>query len=298
MSIHLKMLRTLLLCSLFILAAIFLVSCGAGSLFENFDDTPYTGEINIKMPEAPGTVTFEKGGVSFDVSNASEGYFAASCSGIDKKLKLRVATPDGKFYDYDINNEGRYEFFPFSEGDGLYTATLYEQVSGNEYGLVYGIEIDVLMGDVKTPFTYPNQRVNFDSGKQAVYMSYQLTQKYTDDADKIEVLYRYVATQIVYDDEFAQRVRNKEISSDYIPDPDNTLATGTGICYDYSVLLGTMLRAQGIPTQLVIGELYQDGEVIPHAWNLIWDGRQWVMYDATLYGGNQQPEDYTDRYYY
>lgn len=279
------------------LLVICLSGCSTG-LFEEFDDTPYTGEINIKLPEAPGTDTYEKYGVSFDVSNQSEGYFAVSCSGRDKKLKMRVLTPLEHTYDYDVNNEGIYEFFPFSEGDGSYNITLYEQREGNTYSVVYGITLVVEMVDDRECFVYPNQRVDYDAACDAVYLSFQLTQKYETDQEKIDVLFRYVSSQIDYDNDFAARVMAGEISSGYIPDPDITLETHKGVCYDYSVLLATMLRAQNIPTKLVVGYVTQDGQTIAHAWNYIWIDGLWVLYDSTLYDTGSTAGDYVDLYYY
>lgn len=285
-----RLLKTMLPCFLLALV-VFNASACSGEMFDRFDDTPYTGVIDIKMPEAPGTEVYERNGVSFGVSNASEGYFAARCSGIDKKLKMRVITPLETIYDYDINNQGIYEFFPYSEGNGPYSMTVYEQLEGNSYAVVYGTEFEVDMGDIKNPFTYPNQRVDYVPTMNAIELSYQLTQKYDNDADKIDILVRYVASMIRYDDDFAERVRSGEISPEYIPNPDVTLITEKGICYDYSVLLATMLRAQRIPTRLVIGYVNIDGETIKHAWNMVWNGQDWVLYDATLYGGKQTEDD-------
>ena len=56
----------------------------------------------------------------------------------------------------------------------------------------------------------------------------------------------------------------------YLPDPDETLSTKKGICYDYAALAAAMLRSQGIPTKLITGYVSSGGSELYHAWNMIW----------------------------
>ena len=60
-------------------------------------------------------------------------------------------------------------------------------------------------------------------------------------------------------------------------DLDEVLETKMGICFDFSALMGALLRSQGIPTQMVMG--YAD--ITYHAWNNILIDGEWVRYDAT-----------------
>ena len=75
------------------------------------------------------------------------------------------------------------------------------------------------------------------------------------------------------------------------PDPDETLDTGKGICFDYAALMSAMLRSQRIPTKLEVG---YSGDVY-HAWiscyvdeigwvdNIIeFDGKNWSIMDPTI----------------
>lgn len=58
-----------------------------------------------------------------------------------------------------------------------------------------------------------------------------------------------------------------------LPDVDDTLSTGTGICFDYAALTTAMLRSQDIPCKLQIG---YSGDV-KHAWIDVYiRGRGWV----------------------
>ena len=58
------------------------------------------------------------------------------------------------------------------------------------------------------------------------------------------------------------------MQSGYLSDPDSTMSTGKGICFDYAVLAAAMLRSQGIPTKMVFGYVAPNG--IYHAWNMFY----------------------------
>lgn len=63
--------------------------------------------------------------------------------------------------------------------------------------------------------------------------------------------YKYVVQGVDYD---YQRLSDLEKGGKFEIQPANkTIESGYGICGDFSVLLGTILRAQGIPTQIIIG---------------------------------------------
>ena len=102
----------------------------------------------------------------------------------------------------------------------------------------------------------------------------------------IQSVYTYVCDNITYDVEKASTVK-----SGYLPDPDETLSTGKGICFDYASLMASMLRSQGIPTRLEIGYA---GDAY-HAWistyikDVGWvngiikfDGKNWELMDPTF----------------
>ena len=82
------------------------------------------------------------------------------------------------------------------------------------------------------------------------------------------------------------------MTSGYLPDVDETLSSGKGICFDYAALMAAMLRAHDIPTRLAIGNV--DPEGILHAWNQIYIDGKWVWMDATFGIKNSHKEsDYT-----
>ncbi|KUO95724.1 transglutaminase domain-containing protein [Ferroacidibacillus organovorans] len=68
---------------------------------------------------------------------------------------------------------------------------------------------------------------------------------------------------------------------------EETLATRSGICVDYANVADAMLRALGIPTEMVVG--YANDAATPqvdngntgHAWNRSWINGAWVYFDPT-----------------
>lgn len=110
------------------------------------------------------------------------------------------------------------------------------------------------------------------------------------DLDVVTQIYNFVIKNISYDKKKAENV-----PYGYTPDPDETLDTGKGICFDYAALMSAMLRSQRIPTKLEVG---YSGDVY-HAWiscyvdeigwvdNIIeFDGKNWSIMDPTLAANN------------
>ena len=69
----------------------------------------------------------------------------------------------------------------------------------------------------------------------------QLGEQASSETDAVARIYEYIKENIVYDyDKAAGDVTG------YVPDPDQTLSSGKGICFDYASLAAAMLRSQGI----------------------------------------------------
>ena len=112
----------------------------------------------------------------------------------------------------------------------------------------------------------------------------------SDDLDAVADIYHYVIGHVAYDLEKAETV-----AAGYLPDVDETLRSGKGICFDYASLTAAMLRSQNIPTRLEIG---YSGDIY-HAWISVyteetgWIDRLieftsggWTRMDPTLAAGN------------
>ena len=133
----------------------------------------------------------------------------------------------------------------------------------------------------------------------------------SDDLDFVTHVYEYVTKNISYDNEKAQ-----DISVNYIPNVDETLAAGSGICFDYASVMSAMLRSQSVPTKLEVG---YSGTAY-HAWISVYlaeqgwvddiiqfNGKNWSLMDPTLAANNDNEavkdyvgdgSNYTTKYTY
>lgn len=238
----------------------------------------YTGEIEINMPEAPGTITYEKNGVTIDASHTEDGYVMVKCEGCGAGLKVIVKRGDER-YQYNLNQEGEYEVFPLQMGNGIYEIGVYQHVKDKTYTPLYSAAIEVAMPDTDRVFVFPSQYVWYTKEESAVKLSYDLCVGLTDEEQKAEKLYAYVVNLLSYDYEVAEQVKNGTITS-YLPDLEAVITKKKGICFDYSALYAAMLRAQDIPVRLVIG--YVQPENLYHAWNQVYIDGQWIWKDATF----------------
>ena len=243
----------------------------------------------VLVPEAPGTETLGTGGVTIDISTRGEGYIMVKYEGDNPRIKVQIARAEQDPYTYDLA-PGGYETYPLSEGDGAYAVSVFENLQGTEYALLFRGEFDVRLNDPVRPFLYPNQFVRFSADDKAIAATQEIAAAADDDLGAVELIYSYVTSRLSYDYDKAGAVLAGGMSG-YLPDIDEAFETKKGICFDYAALMTAMLRAQGIPSQLVIGYA---GEVY-HAWinvyieNVGWigraiyfDGTDWTLMDPTF----------------
>ena len=82
------------------------------------------------------------------------------------------------------------------------------------------------------------------------------------------------------------------VQSGYMPDPDETLKSGLGICFDYASLTAAMLRSQGIPTKVIFGYVSPNG--VYHAWNMFYTEESgWVTVGFEVAGDDWNRIDLT-----
>ncbi len=251
---------------------------------------PYTGDIVINTPKATGEVTFEDGGALIDASNTSDGYIMIMHEPTNEKLKVMVTKEDMK-YTYDLSGGGEYEVYPLQMGNGAYDIKVLEQVEGTTYRTVCSAQLDVRMSDEKRVFVFPNQYVWYTNADDAIRLSFTLCQDINTDEEKMDGIYKYIISHIAYDQDKADKVLTGEVASGYLPDVDDTLSSGKGICFDYAALMSAMLRAQDIPTRLVIGNVAPEN--ILHAWTQVYIDGKWVWMDPTFHNTGHHENDYT-----
>ena len=203
-----------------------------------------------------------------DLSSLEEGYVAVSATSAHR-LKFQVIHGE-EVYTYDLPSDGTPGIFPLSCGDGEYRFRVMENVTDKKYAEVYGCERNVTLLDEFQPFIRPNAYVPYNASSECVKKAAELSAGANSETEFVAAVYRYIGSSVKYDTHKAETV-----TSGYLPDPDETMRTGKGICFDYAALAASMLRSQGIPTKEIFG--YVSPEGLYHAWNMFYTAESgWV----------------------
>lgn len=220
------------------------------------------------------TVQTTEGSVTIDYNMDDWGLLAVSADiDTDKKLKLKVCKDDAIYY-YNLT-PFKVTRIPLQSGSGSYKVEFFENITGTEYQRLAGKQIDVSMPDPNAVFLRASQMVNFDGASYTAKFAYALTKDLRSDTEKANAIFEYLVRNITYDYD-----KIKSIPSSYVPDADEIIKNGRGICYDYAVLMAVMLRESGIPSKLVMG--YRNGLDTYHAWNEVFLNGEWITVDTTF----------------
>lgn len=248
-----------------------------------------------------------------DANSVTDGYVrVAYTGGGTNRVKVLVTNSANKQYQYNLNIDGNYESFPMSEGNGGYTVDVYTNVTESRYARAFTTKLDVSLKSEFAPFLNSNQYVNYSATNEAVKKASELTKDAETKLDIIKEIYSYIVNNVTYDKEKAKTVR-----SGYLPNVDDTLTTGKGICFDYASLMSAMLRSKEVPCRLVTGLA---GEA-NHAWIDVYteetgwingaikfDGKVWKLMDPTFASSAKESkkimqyigdgENYTPKFWY
>lgn len=248
-------------------------------------------------------------GALIDASHLSEGYVAVSASS-DSRLKLQVSSGDMSYY-YDLPSNGAAISCPLNMGDGTYEFTVWENTSGNRYAALSDtLSYDVQLTDEFQPFIRPSAYCSYDEGSASTQRANELCANAQNEADVLRAIYTWMTENVTYDEDKAAQLAN---ATGYVPNPDETLESKSGICFDYASLAAAMLRSQGIPCKIITGNVSPDN--IYHAWNMVYidgtwviasisvDQNTWTRIDLTFAAGSGSPSvgdgvSYTERYTY
>lgn len=244
----------------------------------------------IYEPTAPGSEWIGSAPLMIDISNRSQGYVMARYDGSAEKANIQIIGPDGISYKYFLPSSDSYVPLPITAGSGTYQIEGYENITENKYAVLFKETVDIQLENELLPFLYPNQYVNFQADTKAVSVASDTVKNASDDLDAVADIYHYVVDHITYDEAKAESV-----TAGYLPDVDETLSSGKGICFDFASLTAAMLRSQNIPTRLEIG---YSGEIY-HAWISVYteetgwidhiiefSGNGWTRMDPTFASGN------------
>ncbi|MCL2717740.1 MAG: transglutaminase-like domain-containing protein [Lachnospiraceae bacterium] len=250
---------------------------------------PEREPVRFEIPEAnaSGTNISENDKVLLDFSNSSDGYIMIKfLEETNRDLRVRLTFPAGGNHLYVQRADGDFGIYPLSEGSGDYMIEVFQGAGNGAYTTVLTESIKVELVDEFTPFIRPNYYVNYNENNAAIKHAWDLTKGKPEELEKIAAVYKYVTENITYDMEFA-----KSVKAGYVPDIDSVMKNGTGICFDYAVLMAAMLRSQGIPTKLVFGYV----GTVYHAWInvytkesgwvdgvIFFDGSKWILMDPTF----------------
>ncbi len=276
---------------------IIMAACGSPDYAPAAQSAPAAGAVSwdntIKAlsPASPGIDVLgeDSEGVSIDISNRAQGYIVAHYTGESAKAKL-ILRKDGEAsldYIFDLTRGG-YDVLPLSGGSGTYQISVNENISGDRYAVVFADTFRADVADEFHAYLYPNQYVNFGPGSDSTIIAQQITASSPDVFAAVENIYNFVVENIAYDTVKAESA-SQGLMAGYLPDVDQTLATGSGICFDYAAASAAMLRSQGVPARLVIG---YSGQAY-HSWidvhiegrgsvnTIRFDGEAWVLLDPT-----------------
>ncbi len=248
------------------------------------------------------------GQVLLDLSATSEGYVAVSGMS-DKRLKCQIFFGETT-YTYDLPGDGTPVVYPLQCGNGGYRLRVMENVVDKKYANIFSTEFDVSLADEFQPFLRPSSYVNYTESSVCVQKAAEFAAAADTALDVVSQVYEYICSAVTYD-----VVKAETVQSGYLPEPDETLLTGKGICFDYASLAAAMLRSQGIPTKVIFGYV-APGDVY-HAWNMFYTAEtgwitvsfevkegSWNRIDLTFAAGGADSayigagEDYTDLYFY
>lgn len=219
-------------------------------------------------PAKVDTPIIPQGCASIEVSQASKGYVIAHASSATK-LKFQVAKGE-MVYNYDLPNNDTPTVFPINMGDGDYLMRIMKNTQGNDYVEVEREEVAVALESEFAPFLIPNQYCDYDENSTCVALARKLTADATNQGEAVRGICDYVMDNITYDTEKAKSLTT---TTGYVPNPDETLASGTGVCFDYASLGAAMLRSLGFPTKIITG--YVTPGDLYHAWIMIYVNGSW-----------------------
>ncbi|MBI3997304.1 MAG: transglutaminase domain-containing protein [Candidatus Omnitrophica bacterium] len=91
----------------------------------------------------------------------------------------------------------------------------------------------------------------------------------TDPWDRVQALHRWV---------FSTMTKRLTVG---LPSAVDVLQTPIGDCHEHTVLFTALARSVGLPTRMIAGLVYMQGQFYYHAWPEVWIG-QWIPTDPTL----------------
>ena len=250
---------------------------GSGDAEGSFDAEYHDAEFHEDSSQGGG-------GAQVDFSCTSDGYFGVLANS-SSRMKVQVFK-DSETYTYDLES-GEPTIFPLQCGDGTYTIKVMENAGGNTYYEMYSTSTSVSLDSSLAPYVRPNAYADYSEDSDCVKEAAKMAGSASSESDFVKQVYDYICKRVKYDYDEASTV-----SSGYVPDPDEVMSTGKGICFDYASLAASMLRSQGIPTKIIFGYVAPDN--LYHAWNMFYTEEEgWTTVEFSVDPGDWTRVDLT-----
>ena len=226
--------------------------------------TGYEVPVNAIVPQPvfEGTADTE-----IDTSCATRGCVFARCQNAHR-LKFQVLCGD-MAYNYDMPGDGSAICVPVNMGDGSYRFRIMQNTSANNYVELDSVTLDVDLENEFAPYLLPNVFCSYDGNSACCGLALDLVGDSDASWKALAAVCDWVTENISYDHAKAAELSGK---TGYVPNPDETLASRRGICFDYSSLAAAMLRRVGVPAKIVTG--YVDDDIY-HAWIMVYVDGEW-----------------------
>lgn len=246
-------------------ALLVLVGCQGASASEAASaptGAAFNPPAQVLMPEVSAD------GPAIDVSHVADGYVVVRQSSA-ARIKFQANHGNGT-YNYDLPNDDTPVVFPVNMGDGDYVFRIMKNTGGNDYVEAERVEQTVQLSSEFAPFVIPNQYCDYREESACVAKARELTKDAANQGEAVQRICEYVVGNVSYDNDKASTLSN---ATGYIPNPDDTLASGTGVCFDYASLGAAMLRSVGFPTKIITG--YVSPGDLYHAWVMVYVDGSW-----------------------
>ena len=217
---------------------------------------------------------------SATIENANDGTVKLTYNNeYDEKVKLLVQLTGGTQYKYDIPKGNVDINIPLTQGNGEYKLILCRNISGTKYAVVQTVSVTQKLANDNDAFLSSSYIIDWNKTNEAIKKAQTLASKGSNNNDKIKYIYEFVVKNYTYDYEKANNINDIAKTIAYIPNVSKVYSEKKGICYDYSVLLASMLRSVGVPTKVVTG--YTPNATVYHAWNNVYVNSKWNVIDST-----------------
>lgn len=211
-----------------------------------------------------------------DTNYVSQGYVTIYYpTSTSAKMKVGIISNNKTvYYNYEPMKESSYAL---SDGDGVYTITLYQNTQGNMYKKVAKKSVNVYLNNQLAPYLISTSEITFTENDMVCKRAHAICRRLSNDIDKVIAIRNYIARNIAYDYTLAKKVQIGLIKT-YVPNASKTLSTGRGICYDSAALFAAMCRSENIPCVIEKGYI---GDA-RHAWNKVYIDGNWYKVDVAL----------------